>query len=37
MLFQDCSKETIAGMNAWNRPQKIPADQLINILPDQVP
>ena len=36
MPFEKGSKETVARMNTWNRPQKIAADQLINILPDQL-
>ncbi len=33
--LEDRCEEAVAGMNARNRPQKIPAHELIDVTPDQ--
>jgi len=35
-LFQNCRKEPIAWLRAGNGAQKVAADELINIFPDQL-
>jgi hypothetical protein len=36
MLFEDRGEETIAGMNAGKGAQEVAADELIDVLPDQL-
>ncbi len=35
VLFEDSSEKSITGMNAGNRPQKVAANQIVNVRPDQ--
>jgi len=35
MFFEDGGEETIAGMNAGNRPQKVAANQIVDVLPHE--